>query len=951
MHRPLRGRCRAMARSDPEIDFQAIFDAAPGPYLLLNADPPQYSIADVNRAYLAATGTERAAMIGRGLFEVFPENPGDRSEDGPGELRISLDRVLRDGVADAMGVQKYDIPLRDGSGRFEVRYWSPINTPIKGADGRISHILHRVEDVTEFILSRDGLGPAVVGRSRGIRERDSIEAEVRRSGAELKEANRQLKTMSEQLVEANARLENLDRLKTEFFANVSHEFRTPLTLMLGPLEEMLSRPLSTEDRPLLEGVQRNALRLQKLVNALLDFSRLEEGRVKARFEKTDLAALTMELASHFDSACSEAGIALKIDCAIDDPVPVDREMWEKIVLNLISNAFKFTLEGEIAISLRQAGGMAKLTVRDSGVGIPAEELPLVFERFHRVKGQGGRSHEGSGIGLSLVRELVRLHDGQITAESQPGQGTSFVVTIPLRRAAEDVADGEPLASSKDVRAVGFAREAEHWLPASHDAPLADMPEVDGAGAGRRVLLADDNADMRAYVGRILIGAGYEVHAVPDVDAVFAALRERPHPDLILSDVMMPGALDGFGLLRALRADPATETLPVMLLSARAGPEARIEGLEAGADEYVVKPFGARELLARIDAALRLGKMRREAALKERELETARAEAKLRLAMETARMGEVIFDLSADTIMHTPGFAMLFGQSGDQQMTLDDIRSAYHPDDRATMENIRARTLIGDTEYLEAEHRVIWPDGSIHWLAARFHIERDGNGRATEATAVYMDITERKWVEERQRLLLDELNHRVKNTLSTVQSIAMQTRRSAASPEQFSELFEGRITALAGAHDLLTEASWEGASLADVIGRTLSPYALSASDGAPRIIFGGPQVMLSPNAAVTLNMAFHELATNAAKYGALSVAEGRLDVCWTVDRSASTPVVELFWNEQGGPLVTPPARRGFGTRLVEQGLTRELDGEVDLRYDPDGFKGVVRLPASHKVSPL
>ena len=944
-----------MADAPSTIDFHAIFDAAPGPYLLLSADPPRYTVVSVNHAYLRATATNRDTLVGRGLFEVFPENPNDDTEDGPGDLRTSLDRVLRDGVPDVMGVQKYDIPLRDESGGFEVRYWSPINTPIANDRGEITHILHRVEDITDFILARQDLAPTLTSRSGGVRVRDSIEAEVRRSGAELTAANRQLKAMSEQLVEANARLEGLDRLKTEFFANVSHEFRTPLTLMLGPLEDLSARALGEPERQLVESAQRNALRLQKLVNALLDFSRLEAGRLKGQFQPVDLPALTAELASHFDSACSEGGIGLVVDCPpLDSPVPVDPEMCENIVLNLISNAFKFTFEGEISIALRAVGDMAELTVRDSGVGIAAEELPLIFERFHRVQGQRGRSHEGSGIGLALVRELVRLHGGDISVDSEVGRGTNFVITIPLHQPDADMAEDratEATCAVASARAQSYAEEVAHWQPPMQHAMLGDTSDMKGTGTGRRILLADDNADMRAYVARILIGAGYEVHAVPDVDTALAALRDRPHPDLVLSDVMMPGRLDGFGLLRTLRASADTETLPVMLLSARAGPEARIEGLEAGADEYVVKPFGARELLARIDAALRLGKMRREAALRETELQTARAESKLRLAMETARMGEVVFNLRADSIIHTPGLAQLYGYPAEHQMALADMRLACHPEDRAKVELVRMQALADDTEYMEIEHRVIWPDGTVHWLAGRFHIERDHWGAAVEATAVYMDITERKWVEERQRLLLDELNHRVKNTLSTVQSIAMQTRRGAASPEQFSQLFEGRIAALAGAHDLLTEASWEGASLADVIGRTLAPYAPSAQDGAPRIIFGGPSVRLSPNAAVTLNMAFHELATNAAKYGALSTAEGRLEVCWTVDRTVDPPAVELFWNEHGGPPVAPPARRGFGTRLVEQGLTRELDGEVELRYEPEGFQGKIRLPASHKVAPL
>lgn len=931
------------------IDYQAIFQSAPAPYLLLRADAPHYSIVDVNCAYLNATGTERDAMLGRGLFDVFPENPDETEEDGPGELRISLDRVLREGVADTMGVQKYDIPLRDGSGRFEVRYWSPVNTPITDAEGHVTHILHRVEDITDFILARGDLGPKITGR--GVRAQDTLEAEVRRSGLEVKKANRQLKALSEELVEANARLENLDRLKTEFFSNVSHEFRTPLTLLLGPLEELTAHVPDDEGRQLVDSAHRNALRLLKLVNTLLDFSRIEAGSARAQFQPINLSELTAELASHFDSACVEAGLHLAIDCQpMEKPVAVDPEMWEKIVLNLISNAFKFTFEGEIAISLHDRGEMVELVVRDSGVGIPPEELPLIFERFHQVSGQCGRSHEGTGIGLSLVRELVRLHDGEITVQSQPGEGTSFTLSIPSERKDHHPPGNMAAADRGPARAQSYVLEAEHWLPEKTMA-IEDIAISAGSGTGRRILLADDNADMRAYIARILIGAGYEVHAVADAETALTALRDRGAPDLILSDVMMPGELDGFGLLRALRARPETETLPFMLLSARAGEEARIEGLEAGADEYIVKPFGARELLARIDAAIRLGKMRKEAAQREQELETARAEAKLRLAMETARMGEIIFDLVQDTVVHSPGFAMLLGQPADSQLTLEEIREFYHPDDVMRVEQERFRALLSDTEYLELEHRVVWTDGGIHWLAARFHIDRDEEGDAVEATAVYMDITERKWVEERQKLLLDELNHRVKNTLSTVQSIAMQTRRSAASPEQFSELFEGRITALAGAHDLLTEASWESASLADVVGRTLAPHLPTGSEGTPRIVFGGPRVRLNPNAAVTLNMAFHELATNAVKFGALSTPEGRLEVCWTVDRSVSPPTVELSWKEEGGPPVTPPARKGFGTRLVQQGLARELDGEVDLRYEPEGFRGTIRLPASNKVTPL
>ena len=941
------------------IDFEPIFDAAPTPFLLLRPDTPRFTILGVNEAYLLATGTERAAIIGLGLFDVFPENPDDAGGNSESDLRSSLDRVIRDCVPDAMGVQKYDIPRRDGSNDYAVKYWSPVNTPILDRDGRTEFILHRVEDVTEFMLAREKDNAASATRIKRVEARaDRVESEVLQADAALKAANRQLKQASEQLAEANERLKHADRAKTEFFANISHEFRTPLTLLIGPLEQLLARPDGShapEDRTLVEMAHRGATRLMHLVNTLLDFSRLEAGRVEARFEPTDLGPFTAELASHFHSTCLEAGLGLVIDCPpLEAPVPVDRDMWEKIVLNLVSNAFKFTFEGEIAISLRSIGDSVELIVRDSGVGIASEELPRIFERFHRVEGQHGRTFEGSGIGLSLVEELVKLHDGSIEASSTVGEGSCFRVIIPARfdRAAAPSAVATAVKAS---RATVYAGEAQRWLPAA-DAEPSPRPTFDRGlsppvDRRPRILLADDNADMRTYVTRILEEQGYAVSAVRDGEAALASIRKGPMPDLVLSDVMMPGALDGFGLLRALRSAPETETVPIVLLSARAGEAARVDGLAAGADEYLVKPFGARELVARIDAAIRLARLRREAAAREQELESARASAKLRLAMDTAKMGEVIYDLCGEGVVHTPGFAYLFGLEGDYRLTLDEIDAHVHPDDRERVSQESAAAFASDDQYFELEHRIIRQDGTQRWLAARFQIERGADGEAIEATAVYMDVTERKWVEERQRLLLDELNHRVKNTLSTVQSIAVNTRRGSPSPEAFGEMFQARIAALAGAHDLLTQASWEGASLGDVVERTLSPYVSMGEHGPPRILMGGPMVKLSPNAAVTLNMAFHELATNAAKYGSLSNADGRLDVLWTIDRSRKESVVELIWNERGGPPVAPPERRGFGSRLLEQGLARELDGEVSLRYEPKGLKGRIRLPISHKVTPI
>jgi signal transduction histidine kinase/DNA-binding response OmpR family regulator len=403
-------------------------------------------------------------------------------------------------------------------------------------------------------------------------------------------------------------LAELDRAKTTFFSNVSHEFRTPLTLMLGPVADLLGEiegSVSSVQRERLDIAYRNGLRLQKLVNTLLDFSRIEAGRVQASYEATDLSRLTYELASNFRSACERAGIDLIVDCpSLDEPIYVDPDMWEKIVLNLVSNAFKFTLSGSIEVKLRHTAQHAELTVRDTGVGIPPEELPKVFERFHRVPISLGRTQEGSGIGLALVRELVKLHGGTVMVASTLGEGTVFVVSVPCGtdHLPQDRINATRALTSTSLGAAPFVSEALRWLPAFDQDSSSDPATARDNGDKRRyILLADDNADMRDYVSRLLSDR-YEVLAVADGQAAWNAIQERA-PELILSDVMMP-VLDGFELLRRVRANPSIRETPVVLLSAKAGEEARIEGIEASADDYIVKPFSARELLATVDAHIK-----------------------------------------------------------------------------------------------------------------------------------------------------------------------------------------------------------------------------------------------------------------------------------------------------------------------------------------------------------
>ncbi len=572
------------------LDYRALFEKSPDVLLVILPDAPKYTMVAATDARLSVTHTTRDT-VGRGLFEVFPDNPDDPSATGTSNLRASLDRVLSTRRQDTMAVQRYDIRGRDG--KFESRYWSPKNLPVLSDSGEVLYILHRVEDVTELVRASE-LGDELRGQNR------DMEREVIQRSHELAAALRELR-------EANAKLAELDTAKTAFFSNISHEFRTPLTLMLGPLEDELadaeSRPASQRWR--LEAAHRNCQRLLKLVNTLLDFSSIEAGRMQARYEPTDLASLTADLASQFRSAVERAGLTLTVDCRpLPEPIFVDRGMWEKIVLNLLSNALKHTFEGWIEVRLEWLGKGAQLSVEDTGTGIPKEQIPRLFERFHRVPGAPSRTHEGSGIGLSLVREFVDLHCGSVSVESEVGRGSRFLVSLlagSTHLPAESVVQGIPGNATHRI-ASAYIEEALHWLPSGGTTDLGKT-----ASSPARILWADDNGDMREYVASLL-RPYYEVTAAPDGQTALEAARAEV-PDLVLSDVMMP-RLDGVGLLKALREDERTRRVPVILLSARAGESAAVEGLGAGADDYLVKPFSARELLARVRTHIELARERR-----------------------------------------------------------------------------------------------------------------------------------------------------------------------------------------------------------------------------------------------------------------------------------------------------------------------------------------------------
>jgi signal transduction histidine kinase/chemotaxis response regulator CheB len=522
----------------------------------------------------------------------------------------------------------------------------------------------------------------------------------------------------------------LDRAKTEFFANVSHEFRTPLTLMLAPLEQLLQHPDDAVDvrRQQVEIVHRNTRRLLRLVGTLLDFSQAEAGRLRPQLAATDLSTLTADIAAMFRSAVQAAGLDFVVDTpALPQPVVVDPEMWEKVVANLLSNSLKFTWQGGITVSLEALHRHVQLTVQDTGIGIPAEELPHVTKRFHRVRPSAARTYEGAGIGLALVDELVRRHRGRLRVASDEGRGTTVTVWIPL--------DTVPPAGGADGATPGLvasamAEEAERWAAA----PAAPLPDSLGdepgeerirpAGADARVLVVDDNADMRDYLRRLL-AQDFDVATAFDGADALAQIQAR-RPDLVLADVMMP-QLNGFELLRAVRGDPALAATPVVLITARAGEVAAIDGLLAGADDYIVKPFSARELLARATAQIELARLRRANERRFRALIESSFDAVYRMSPDWSEMRALDGrGFIVDTEEPSTSWLDVYIDPADQPRVLEAIGLA----------------IAGHNNF-ELEHRVRRPDGSLGWTLSRAVPLLDDAGEIVEWVGTATDVTARR----------------------------------------------------------------------------------------------------------------------------------------------------------------------------------------------------------------
>jgi signal transduction histidine kinase/CheY-like chemotaxis protein len=545
------------------LDYIRLFRSLPGLYLILDR---QLNIHEATEAYLKATLTRREAIVGRHLFDVFPDNPDEPGADGTRNLAASLDRVLSLGKADVMAVQKYDVQ-RTGPGQsgFEERYWSPINTPLLGDDGSVEWIIHRVEDVTDFVRA-----------SRSSKQFPNLqEADVFERAQEVQVANEKLR--------------QADRAKTTFLAHMSHEIRTPLNAILGFSHLALAQNPTARLRDYLTKIENAGDTLLHIVDQVLDLSKIESGSLELETMSFSPEEVIRRIQLLFEEKAAAQGVDFKVLIAPDLPAGVMGDPFRvgQVLTNLVGNALKFTSAGQVVLDVgcaRRADGRADLRfeVSDTGIGMTEAQVDHLFEAFSQGDSSMQRRFGGTGLGLRISQLLVQAMGGFIIADSRPGHGTRFTFTLDLEIDADRKAPSEvPAQPSGQNSAAGGNR----WQPL----------------AGFRVLVAEDNEVNRQIIEELLRAVNIEPVLVSDgteaLDRIFAGPPEAF--SLVLMDVQMPG-LDGYEVTRRVRQEARFAALPIIALTAHALDEERRHSLAAGMMDHLSKPISPDALYRMIE---------------------------------------------------------------------------------------------------------------------------------------------------------------------------------------------------------------------------------------------------------------------------------------------------------------------------------------------------------------
>ncbi|MFI5806137.1 ATP-binding protein [Streptomyces sp. NPDC051561] len=542
-------------------DYRQLFDALLSPLLLLR---PDFVIVDVNQAYLSATSTSGSDIVGRSIFDVFPDNPSDPTADGVVNLRRSLETVVATGRPDTMSIQRYDIPSDDGTG-FTERYWSPVNAPVLDAAGRVAFVVHRVENVTEFVHVRRVGRAQERARAQTQMRAERMEIDLFVRAREIDEGNVQLRAANGQLEAAAGQLRQQKEAKDRFIATLSHELRNPLAAATAATEVLaLDLP---PGNPVLAVLERQLAILARMSDDLLDATRSLTGRLELVRQVLDFRTVVRAAVADAEPAFARTGRFLHLDLP-EEPVPVDgdRLRLAQLLGNLLTNAQKYTLTGQHThVGLHRTDGHAELTVRDEGIGFDPGQGEELFGVFTRAAPTGPSTPEGLGLGLAVVRTIAQLHDGSVSAHSEgPGMGALFRLALPC-------------AATRETDAV---------------AP-AVRPGPDPAPSGLRILMVEDNVDLATTYRMLLEHHGHRVTCVHTGHGALKAATGE-HFGLILCDIDLPD-LDGHTVARRLRAAPDGDRPRMVAVSGFNGPADRARSLAAGFDAHLGKPLEIADL--------------------------------------------------------------------------------------------------------------------------------------------------------------------------------------------------------------------------------------------------------------------------------------------------------------------------------------------------------------------
>jgi len=756
------------APGNSPIDFQHLFDNAPDLYLVLD---PDLIIVGVTKAYARATKIEKEQALGKGIFEIFPDNPNDPASEGVRNLHASLRRVLQTSQPDAMLVQKYDIrkPENEGGG-FEERYWSPINTPVLDNSGNVICIIHKVEDVTDFVkLKQQGVAQDKLNES--LREHAvRMENEIFARSREVAEASAKLKNANEELESLYTKSLELDKLKSQFFANVSHELRTPLTLILSPLESRLRKLKESGSSPAeyrdIEIMLRNARLLYRHVSDLLDASKLEAGKMIMIWSQVDLARAVSHTAHDFDSLAAERNIRYTITVPSVLTAEIDAEKLQRILLNLLSNAFKFTpANGEICVAIHQDRECAVLEITDNGPGIPDELKSTVFERFRQIDGGIQRQHGGTGLGLAIVRDFVELHQGTICVQDAPDGGCRFSIRLPLRAPLGAVITGTVEPKNDLLKQV----VEELSLHQNRD------EQTQGESSLPLILVVEDNVDMNDYLVGLLSPQYRIARAFDGREGLEKATALIP--DLILTDIMMPH-MSGDEMVVELRNIPEMEDIPVLILTARYDEKFRLDMVRSGVHGYLNKPFMVDELLASVHNLLQQGH-RTKTRIRESDL-------RFEAAFDQATVGISLMSPDGRMLRVNQRQCEILGYTAEELLQ-KNIVDITHPEDiPVTIKNLH-EVFSGERDQYFYEKRYHHKNGKIIWGVVSASLLRKEDGSPDYIIAVLEDVTERKLADEiiwrqanfdnltglpNRRLLHDRLEQELRKVSQTGKMLAV-----------------------------------------------------------------------------------------------------------------------------------------------------------------------------------